>query len=168
MKRVPEKFEFRPIGVARTPFKEPRGAPIQPVAAENARGEIEIYAEFAEGLLDIEGFSHIVVLYAFHLSEGYNLTPKPFLEDVTHGVFAVRAPKRPNPIGMSVVRLLERRGNVLVVENPDFIDGTPILDIKPHVPEFDAPKGNVRIGWLEKRVENARSKKADDRFLNTE
>jgi len=97
MKRVPEKFEFRPIGVARTPFKEPRGAPIQPVAAENARGEIEIYAEFAEGLLDIEGFSHIVVLYAFHLSEGYNLTPKPFLEDVPHGVFAVRAPRRPNP-----------------------------------------------------------------------
>jgi len=129
--------EFRPIGVIHTPFKEPQGTPIQPTAAEGVEGRVEVFSEFADGLKDIEGFSHIILLYHFHLCREVKLRVKPFLDDEFRGVFATRAPCRPNPIGFSVVRLLEVRKNILRVCDVDIIDGTPLLDIKPYVHELD-------------------------------
>ena len=139
------------IGVIRSPFTKPEETPIQ-AARSQAAGSVEVYPAFAEGLRDIEGFSHIHLLYAFHESSGYNLAVKPFLDDQEHGVFATRHPRRPNPIGMSIVRLVSREGNLLTVEGVDVLDGTPLLDIKPYVPEFDV-RSNARTGWYETRSE---------------
>ncbi len=158
-----EEIVCRPIGVIRTPWKEPAGAPIQPCAAEGARGEVEVFAEYAEGLKDLDGFSHVVLLYHFHGSSGWKPLVRPYMEDVERGVFATRAPRRPNPIGLSVVRLVALRGNVLEVAEVDMLDGTPLLDVKPHVPAF-AADGERRYGWLEGRLERARHRRADDRF----
>ena len=142
---------MRPIGVIHSPFTKPDDTPIQ-AARSHAGGTLEVYPDFADGLEDIEGFSHIHLLYAFHQSSGYTLSVKPFLDDQEHGVFATRHPRRPNPIGMSIVRLVSRRGNLLTVEGVDMLDGTPLLDIKPYVPEFDVCS-NVRTGWYETRSE---------------
>jgi tRNA (adenine37-N6)-methyltransferase len=140
---------MRPIGVIRSPFTKPDETPIQ-AARSQAAGVVEIYPAFADGLKDIEGFSHIHVLYAFHESSGYDLSVQPFLDDQHHGVFATRHPRRPNPIGMSIVRLVSRQGNLLTVEGVDVLDGTPLLDIKPYVPEFDI-RNDVRTGWYAAR-----------------
>jgi tRNA (adenine37-N6)-methyltransferase len=142
---------MQPIGVIRSPFTEPDDTPIQ-AARSQAGGLVEVYPAFADGLKDIEGFSHIHLLYAFHESSGYDLSVRPFLDDQEHGVFATRHPRRPNPIGMSIVRLVSRQSNVLTVEGVDMLDGTPLLDIKPYMPEFDA-RTNVRTGWYETRSE---------------
>jgi tRNA-Thr(GGU) m(6)t(6)A37 methyltransferase TsaA len=139
--------EFKPIGVIHTPLKSREDAPLQ-ASRSDALGEVEVYDEYAEGLTDIEGFSHIILVYLFHRSAGYSLLVKPFLDDVKRGLFATRAPWRPNPIGVSTVELLGRDGSVLKVRGVDMLDGTPLLDIKPYVPEFDGRNG-VRIGWLE-------------------
>jgi tRNA (adenine37-N6)-methyltransferase len=143
------EFSIRPIGIIHSPFTDKKDTPIQPTRS-SAMGTVEVYAEFAEGLLDIEGFSHLILLYAFHCSQGYNLTVKPFLDDELHGLFATRYPCRPNPIGLSIVRLLARENHILKIEGVDVLDGTPLLDIKPYVPEFDLRTG-VRSGWLEDR-----------------
>ena len=119
--------------------------------------------KYTEGLNDLEGFSHIILLYHFHRSEGYALTVKPFLDDAMRGVFATRAPKRPNPIGFSIVRLVKVEDRTLSIEGVDIIDGTPLLDIKPYVPEFDGPKAE-RTGWLSGKAEKANVVKADRRF----
>ena len=140
---------MRPIGVIRSPFTKRDETPIQ-AARSQAVGSVEVYPAFAEGLRDLEGFSHLHLLYAFHESSGYDLRAKPFLDDQEHGVFATRHPRRPNPIGMSIVRLVSRQGNVLTVEGVDVLDGTPLLDIKPYVPEFDI-RNDVRTGWYETR-----------------
>ena len=113
---------------------------------------VEIYPEFADGLKDIEALSHIYLLYAFHESSGYELHVKPFLDDQEHGIFATRYPYRPNPIGLSIVRLVSRENNILTVEGIDTLDGTPLLDIKPYVPDFDL-RTDVRVGWYETRSE---------------
>ncbi|MBO8182540.1 MAG: tRNA (N6-threonylcarbamoyladenosine(37)-N6)-methyltransferase TrmO [Archaeoglobus sp.] len=155
---------LRPIGIIRSPFKKPKGTPIQPPAAKGVRGTVEIFPEYGEGLRDLDGFSHIILLYYFHLSGKPSLLVKPFMDDEKHGVFATRAPSRPNPIGLSVVRLLSIEGNKLYVEDLDVVDGTPLLDIKPYVPEFDARK-DVRRGWLEKSITRVREFKDDGRFL---
>jgi tRNA-Thr(GGU) m(6)t(6)A37 methyltransferase TsaA len=140
---------MKPIGVIHSPFTDKSQTPIQPSRSQ-AIGQVEVYPEFAEGLQDVEGFSHIILLYVFHCSSGYVLQVKPFLDDQLRGLFATRHPCRPNPIGLSVVRLLERRDNVLEIEAADMLDGTPLLDIKPYVPEFDV-RMEVRTGWYARR-----------------
>jgi tRNA-Thr(GGU) m(6)t(6)A37 methyltransferase TsaA len=153
----------RPIGIIHTPFKELENMPIQPSGAAGIRGTAELFSEFAEGLKDLDGFSHIILLYRFHESRGYKLMVTPFLDSEPRGVFATRAPKRPNPIGLSIVSLVQIRGSSLEIENVDILDGTPLLDIKPYVPEFDHQE-NCRIGWLEQARGKVRSKKSDKRF----
>ena len=142
-------FTMQPIGIIHSPFTDKSQTPIQ-ASRSQAKGRVEIHPEFAEGLHDLEGFSHIFLVYVFHESSGFSLLVKPFLDDQLHGVFATRYPSRPNPIGLSVVRLLGRQGNILEVEGVDVLDGTPLLDIKPYVPEFDI-RTDTRNGWYETR-----------------
>jgi tRNA-Thr(GGU) m(6)t(6)A37 methyltransferase TsaA len=143
------EFTIQPIGTIHTPFTNKEGTPIQPSRSE-AVGQVEVYPEFAAGLQDIEGFSHLILLYVFHRSSGYTLLVRPFLDDQMRGLFATRYPSRPNPIGLSVVQLIERNGNQLVVKGIDVLDETPLIDIKPYVPEFDV-RTEVRIGWFSNR-----------------
>jgi len=157
------KIEFRPIGVVHTPFTGTADMPIQPAGAIGVQGAVEVFPEFAAGLKDLEGFSHIYLLYLFHRADGFKLAVKPFLDAHERGVFATRAPKRPNPIGLSVVRLARQEGNILHVENVDILDGTPLLDIKPYVPEFDQFTVE-RVGWLAEARGKVREKRSDDRF----
>lgn len=154
-------IEYRPIGVVHSPFTEQHGTPIQPSRADGARGTVEVFAEFVEGLGDLDGFSHIYLLCHLHKSAGYELKVVPYLDTVRRGLFATRAPCRPNPIGLSVVGLVGIEGNVLTVENIDMLDGTPVLDIKPYVGEFD-DREDIRTGWLASA--RKRRKLADDRF----
>jgi len=158
-----DEITYRPIGVIRSPFREIEGMPIQAVAATGITAKVELKPEFAAGLKDLAGFSHIFLIYHFHLSEGYSLETKPFMDDTLRGVFSTRAPRRPNPIGLSVVRLVKIEGSVLHIEGVDMVDGTPLLDIKPYVPELDAIAAE-RIGWIEKRVKDVHKVKADRRF----
>lgn len=158
---------YKPIGVIHSPFKEPRGIPIQSAVARDIKGTVEIFPEYAEGLKDIEGFSHIILIYHFHLSRGFSLEVKPYLDDKLHGVFVTRAPSRPNPIGMSIVRLIRREGETLYIQNVDIVDGTPLLDIKPYVPKFDL-KEKFRIGWLQKHIHRLHKAKDDGRFTEVE
>jgi tRNA-Thr(GGU) m(6)t(6)A37 methyltransferase TsaA len=139
------EFMMKPIGVIHSPFTEKKDTPIQSTRS-SAPGFIEVIPEFAEGLQDLEGFSHIILLYIFHQSDSYTLRVKPFLDDQLHGVFATRYPCRPNRIGMSIVRLLGHHENRLDIEGVDVLDNTPLLDIKPYVPEFDV-RDNVKVGW---------------------
>jgi len=145
-----------PIGTIRTPHLEPCGAPIQGAFAADAEGRVEVDPTYAEGLADLDGFSHLVLLYAFHRTVGHELSVTPYLDDRPRGLFATRAPRRPNPIGLTVVRLLAVEGTTLRVAGVDMLDGTPLLDIKPHVPAFDAAE-DVRSGWLEERLEAVRT-----------
>ena len=142
-------ISMHPIGVIHSPFVDKSQTPIQSSRSQ-ARGSVEIYPDYAEGLQDLEGFSHIFLLYVFHESSGYSLLVKPFLDDQLHGVFSTRYPYRPNPIGLSVVQLIDRRNNSLEVEGIDVLDDTPLLDIKPYVPEFDV-RSETRIGWYATR-----------------
>ena len=159
-----DEIKFRPIGIIHSPFKEAKGVPIQPSAAKGIEGKVEIFPEYAKGLEDIGNFSHIFLIYHLHLSRKYSLKVKPYMDDKERGVFATRAPSRPNPIGISVVELLEVDGNMLHIKNVDIVDGTPLLDIKPYVPEFDIH--NVKkIGWLEKNVHKLPETKDDGRFI---
>ena len=121
-------IEYEPIGIIHTPFTDLEGMPIQPAGASGGKGTVEILPEYAEGLADLDGFSHIVLLYHFHRSTGFKLRVTPFLDDQPRGLFATRAPKRPNPIGLSVVKLVKVEGPVVRVENVDVLDGTPLLD----------------------------------------
>jgi tRNA-Thr(GGU) m(6)t(6)A37 methyltransferase TsaA len=139
------------IGIIHSPFTDRSQTPIQ-ASRSQARGVVEVYPEYAEGLEDLEGFSHIFLLYVFHESSGYSLLVKPFLDDQLRGLFATRHPCRPNPIGLSVVRLIARQGNTLEVEGVDTLDGTPLLDIKPYVPNFDV-RADTRTGWYATRIE---------------
>ena len=140
---------MHPIGIIRSPFTEKERTPIQ-ASRSQAIGLVEVFSEFADGLKDIEDLSHIYLLYAFHESSGYTLHVKPFLDDREHGIFATRYPRRPNPIGISIVRLVARQRNILTVEGVDMLDGTPLLDIKPYVPDFDL-RTEVHAGWYETR-----------------
>lgn len=157
------KISYRTIGVVQSPFKDLEGMPIQPSGAAKIRGTVEIRPEYEEGLKDLEEFSHLILLYHFHKARKTELVVTPFMDTEPHGVFATRAPRRPNPIGLSVVKLLRREGNTLHIENVDILDGTPLLDIKPYVPEFDHPQ-EVRVGWLEKAKGEVKGKRSDDRF----
>jgi tRNA-Thr(GGU) m(6)t(6)A37 methyltransferase TsaA len=143
------EFVMRPIGTIYSPFTEASQTPIQP-SRSLAIGQVSVFPKYAEGLADLEGFSHILLLYAFHCSKGYELKVKPFLDNTYRGLFATRYPRRPNPIGLSLVCLKSVNENNLVVEGVDVLNGTPLLDIKPYVPEFDIRTG-VRAGWYETR-----------------
>lgn len=157
-------IQHRPIGLIHTPFTTLEGMPIQPTAKAAAQGTVELYPEFKQGLKDLDGFSHIILLYHFHQSAGYKLQVIPFLDTREHGVFATRAPKRPNPIGLSIVRLLGIDQGILQIENIDVLDGTPLLDIKPYVPAFQACE-EIRTGWLEELGDNVISAISDNRFI---
>jgi tRNA-Thr(GGU) m(6)t(6)A37 methyltransferase TsaA len=157
------KIEYQTIGVIHSPFKEIEGMPIQPAGAAGVMGTVEVFKTYRAGLKDLDGFSHIFLLYHFHRSQGFCLQVVPFMNSRSRGLFATRAPRRPNPIGLSMVRLHGIEEGVLSIENVDVLDGTPLLDIKPYVPEFD-PNGTVRIGWLEDTGRTVSSRKSDDRF----
>ena len=153
----------KPIGVIRTPFAQPEGMPIQSAGAAGARGRVEVLPEFSEGLNDLDGFSHVILLYYFHRSAETCLTVTPFLDSRPRGLFATRAPSRPNPIGLSVVKLVSVDRNVLQVTHVDMLDNTPLLDIKPYVPQFDCWDAQ-RTGWLEGVGAHTDGKRADSRF----
>jgi len=154
---------YHPIGVIHSPFPDQEGMPIQPAGAQGTPGWIEINDDYQEGIRDLEGFSHIILLYHFHLSDGYDLEVKPFLDKAKRGLFATRAPRRPNSIGLSVVKLVGIEGKVIKVENIDIVDGTPLLDIKPYVPAFDAI-ADATSGWVKGKEERIGNIRADDRF----
>jgi len=158
-----EKVVYKPIGVVHSPFKVPSGTPIQSVSAMDEEGEIEVFMEYEKGLADLDGFSHIIVIYHCHLVKSVPLLVKPYMDDTERGVFATRSPARPNPIGLSVVKLESVEGNILRIRGIDMVDGTPVLDIKPYVPQFQV-NGQVRVGWLEKRVKNLDRTRDDGRF----
>ncbi len=137
---------YRPIGVIHSEHMIAEKTPIQPVYAKGCKGQVKVFAEFADGLRDLDGFSHIYLLYHFHQAPPAKLLVKPFLQDVERGVFATRAPCRPNAIGLSIVKLLKREGNILHVEDVDILDGTPLLDIKPYTSKFDL-HDVTKSGW---------------------
>ena len=137
---------MRPIGYVRSPFQNTHEVPKGLGATHEAEGVLEIRAEFEQGLTDIEGFSHLYVIWVFDRAQGSNLLAKPPSDDRPHGVFATRSPQRPNPIGLTVVELLGRDGPVLRVRGLDMLDGTPILDIKPYL--SNVPPERLRRGWL--------------------
>lgn len=147
---VQKEIILRPIGAIHSPYKIKEEIPCQGYKS-NKIGEVEVFKEFEKGLADIDGFSHLILLYLFHKSVSYSLKVKPFLDDTLRGLFATRSPRRPNPLGLSLVRLLSRKENILQVAQIDILDGTPLLDIKPYVPEFNQIK-NIKIGWLESKI----------------
>jgi tRNA-Thr(GGU) m(6)t(6)A37 methyltransferase TsaA len=157
------KIEFTSIGIIHSPFMDLEGMPIQPPGAAGVKGTVEVLEDFHSGLKDLDGFSHIILLYYFHRSYGFNLHVVPFMDSEPRGLFATRAPKRPNPIGFSVVQLDKIEDGVLYIRGVDILDGTPLLDIKPYVHEFDA-QGETRTGWLEKARKTVSNRKSDDRF----
>jgi tRNA-Thr(GGU) m(6)t(6)A37 methyltransferase TsaA len=154
---------YLPIGVIHTPWTEMAGMPLQSVAAVGVAGTVAIAPEYAPGLRDIEGFSHLILLYHLHRMTGSALEVTPYLDTQTHGVFATRSPKRPNPVGFSVVRLVGVDGCTLAIEDVDMLDGTPLLDLKPYVPAFDHRDTN-RVGWLGESALNVHTTRADERF----
>ncbi len=155
---------YEPIGVVHSPFKRLDEMPVQPISAASGAGVVEILPQFAEGLCDLDGFSHLVLLYHFHEAPRRSLTVTPFLDAKPHGVFATRAPSRPNPIGFSIIKLMAIENNALRVEQLDVLDGTPVLDIKPHVPAFDC-RPDARIGWFEQSKGLFSGKLSDKRFI---
>lgn len=155
---------FTPIGTILSPFTDPAGMPIQPAGAKGVKGQVIIDEKFRGGLRDLEGFSRIILIYAFHRANGYSLEVVPFLDTEPHGIFATRAPKRPNAIGLSVVRLIGVDGCRLTIGDVDILDGTPLLDIKPYVPEFDCFP-NEKAGWFDRCCGKVESARSDLRFL---
>lgn len=154
---------LNPIGIIRTPFTAREGMPIQPSGANGIKGYIELNEALVPGLQDLDGFSHIMLIYLFHQSSGYELLTTPFLDQTQHGVFATRVPRRPNPIGFSIVKLLEISGNILNIEEVDMLDGTPLLDIKPYVPDFDV-RAMAKCGWTKGKTSRLSEFRSDGRF----
>jgi tRNA-Thr(GGU) m(6)t(6)A37 methyltransferase TsaA len=170
-----QPFAFTPIGLVHSPFVTTSGMPLQAVAAQGAVAIVELYPQYAEGLQDIAGFSHLWLLTWLHATSAPTLRVTPYLDDQPRGVFATRAPRRPNPLGLSLVRLIDCEmsdGKALLhVQDIDLLDKTPLLDIKPYVPQFDThpyrhsdTPGEVRIGWFTDRVEQVYTTRADDRM----
>ena len=149
------------IGVIETPFHEPAGCPVQPSRAAGAEGIVRVEARFREGLRDLEGFEHLWLVYWLHRAPGPLLLVTPFLDRQKRGIFATRAPARPSAIGLSAVRLLGIDDNLIRVAGVDMVSGTPLLDIKPYVPEFDSHPDS-KAGWFD--LSNSRVRLADGRF----
>jgi len=157
------KILFTPIVIIHTPHKMKEGMPIQSSGAEGTKGFIKLKKKYIKGLLDLDGFSHIFLIYYFHKSKGFELLVKPYLDDNFHGIFSTRAPKRPNSIGISVVKLIGIKDNILEIENVDILDGTPLLDIKPYISEFDIH--NIeKNGWFNAKKSLLNEIKSDNRF----
>jgi len=148
-----KEIKLKPIGIIHTPYKEPKGMPIQGRFEKDIAGQAEIFPEYQKGLKDIEGFSHIILVYYFNRSKEEKLIGKPFLEDEEHGVFAIRSPHRPNHIGVSIVKLEKVANNIVTFSEVDILDGTPLLDVKPYVSHFDS-RDNVKNGWLDKHFKD--------------
>ena len=144
-----DKIELTPIGTIRCPYTEPKDMPIQGRFRDDVEGWVELKAEYVPGLKDLGGFSHLILIYYFHRSEVDQVQGRPFLEEETHGIFAIRSPHRPNHLGFSIVRLQRIEGNRVYFTEVDMLDGTPLLDIKPYVEQFDS-RDNVRSGWVDK------------------
>ena len=162
-------ISVKPLGVIHSSYSTPEDMPIQSYNASNIEGTIEIFPEYSLGLQDLDHFSYIIVIYHFHKMKQEKLIVKPFLDIIKRGVFSTRAPIRPNHIGLSIVKLLEIKDTILYVQGLDIIDGTPLLDIKPYIPKFDTIQegiGEIKIGWLEKNIENMKTMKDDGRFLD--
>ncbi len=157
------EITFESIGLIHTPFNDIEGMPIQPTGAQGIQGTIEIYEAFVPGLQDLDGFSHIILLYYLHKVQSSALVVKPFLDTKERGIFATRAPKRPNPIGFSIVRLNGIQGNTLQIENVDILNHTPLIDIKPYLPEFDQYPAD-RLGWYETVQGKVKTQRSDSRF----
>ncbi len=150
-RKFPKKICFKPIGIIHTPFKNLKGIPIQSFMSDT-KGTIEIFSEYLPGLKDLSGFSHIYCLYYFDMVKlPVPLQSKPFLDNEVKGVFAIRTPFRPNPIGISILQIVEIKDNNIEVNNVDILDKTPILDLKPYIPKFDN-RQIIKIGWLEHKV----------------
>lgn len=158
------EIKLKPIGTIYTPFKEPVGVPIQSIAGKGIEGRIEVYPEYEEGLADTEGFSHLILLFHLHKSWKKDLKVIPFMDEEYRGVFSTRSPNRPNPIGLSIVELVKREGNILYIRDLDIIDGTPLLDIKPYIPQSDIRETD-KIGWLKSRISKRNDIKDDDSFV---
>jgi len=154
---------YRPIGIIHSPFNSLEDMPIQPTSDVSGSGIVEIFPEFVDGLKDLEGFSYLYLLYHFHKVRQSNLSVTPFLDREPRGIFATRAPSRPNPVGLSLVELVRLENNLIYVERLDVLNETPLLDIKPYVPEFEHTH-NVRVGWLEQVKSQVRTQKSDARF----
>jgi len=150
-------FNFKPIGVIHSPFKKKEDVDHKKFAYPDGfdliQGELEIFKEYEAGLKDTEGFSHLIVIFAFHQSREYRLHAKPLLDDSLRGVFSTRSPNRPNPVGMTVVKVLERKENIIKVSGIDMIEGTPILDIKPYTSRDQ--KSPIKLGWLEGKIKSS-------------
>ena len=144
-----EKITIKPIGIIHTPYKDSKGISIQGKFDKNAEGQIEVLSEYAQGIKDVKGFSHIILIYYFDRAKEELLSGKPYLEDEPHGIFAIRSPMRPNHIGISIVKLEKIESNIITFSEVDMLDKTPLLDIKPYVSYFDS-RENIRNGWLEK------------------
>ena len=142
-------FTLHPIGVIHSPYTDKKQTPIQPTRSQ-ALGTVEVFPEFMDGMEGLDGFSYLILLYIFDRSDGYSLCVQPFLDDRTHGIFATRYPYRPNPLGLSIVRLIKRDSALLEIEGVDVLDKTPLIDIKPYVPDFDLHL-DARTGWYETR-----------------
>lgn len=154
---------YKSIGIIHSPFQTLEDMPIQPTSQASRPGVVEIYPQYLEALKDLDGFSHIYLLYHLHRVADAKLTVTPFLDTQTRGLFATRAPCRPNPIGLSLVQLDRIEDNRLHIARLDVLDQTPLLDIKPYIPEFE-PQENVRVGWVEQAREQVLTRKSDERF----
>lgn len=150
-----KEIRLKPIGIIRTPYKGLKSMPIQGTFGKGVKGRIELFYGYEKGLKSIEGFSHIILIYYFNKTKGEELTGRPFLEDESHGIFAIRSPRRPNHIGFSIVKLEGLRGNIITFSEVDMLDDTPLLDIKPYVSYFDS-RENVKNGWLDKHFESGK------------
>ncbi len=159
------EINFSPIGYFKTPFTELENMPIQPAGAKDIEGIIEVLPEFQQGLVDLDGFSHVIILNYLHQCSGYNLMVKPFLDEQLHGVFATRSPKRPNSIGLSVMELVRVENGKVHVRGVDVLNGTPVLDIKPYVADFDNC-GATRFGWTQGRSASVSTHRSDRRFVD--
>ncbi len=151
--KMEKEIKLQPIGIIHTPYKEPKGMPIQGKFEKGVTGKIEIFSKYKTGIKDIGGFSHLILIYYFDRAKEVKLIRKPFLEDGEHGIFAIRSPHRPNHLGFSIVKLKKVKGNIIIFSEVDMLDGTPLLDIKPYVTHFDSRK-HVKNGWIERHFKN--------------
>jgi len=158
-----QAITYRPVGMVRSAYTRIEGMPLQSVAADAIRARVEIRAELQPGLRDLDGFSHLHLITHLHRGAPGGLEVVPFLDDTVRGIFATRSPRHPNPIGLSIVRLLAVTGSTLEIAGVDLLDGTPVLDIKPYVPTFDSVSAE-RTGWLERAADRVHEVKADRRF----
>jgi tRNA-Thr(GGU) m(6)t(6)A37 methyltransferase TsaA len=156
-----DEIRYEPIGVVHSPWTSVEDMPVQPSRAGDVKGTVELFAPFVDALADVDGFSHLILITHLHRSRPWRPRVVPFLDTVERGLFATRSPSRPNPIGLSVVELVAVDGSRLTVRGVDLLDGTPLLDLKPYVGDFDG-RPDARFGWLE--AARAREARSDGRF----